>query len=1123
MAASLGELGVKTLTLRVSRDVMRSRWLVGLIIWLPALTSFAFHPPTQIRPATFTIVKFDPNPVREGVTFTIVVVVENRLSAPLTLRFKQDTNAQPSTREVTLAPRERRGVELPALLNSPGSRDVTVSATYKTSKVSIKITPAGIQRIPVYDDLGGTSQPIQVYGKGITLPSPSFVDISPDGPQVQTAGATFSGVVEKVVGSSANLFALTKTAGVWRSISGGPWQQLSTSPPRSYAIAIDPNDATHLAVGERPDDNSDPQLGRSGLWESTDSGTSWKHVYDPTPDADSQQINAVAFTSSSTLVVATTRGVARLEKGAPRSLNGEGFAYGSATGACTGGPDLGAITALAVSATRVWARSRTKIFFSENDGKTWSCAALPTTLDLPGFPHLTVTFNDDSLPGANDNASLAAFDDRAFLVFTALTQTTVPRTDPRALDDNRCDPSRKENIPTFNQCVFARSSLVTFFPGASAEKQWVAQFTGDRDGRGENGRRFVKAYDFSQSGCAALASGAIGAGRQVIYGAGQSVQQAKAVMQDGRLAFDNALLTEGGDFPGGVRVAIHPDMWDFSLPTDFCPPLRGFAFVATDGGINQGATQNASPSTTSMVWTYHSDGLHVQTVQDLLVTEGKSVPPPSSSQPAIPIASIAYPTQDNDSWWRPSTPVWTNVPAGGDTNFVAGDLGGGPALLWRNLTDIKLVSAGIPSAAILNYTGNLDGPTRVQAIQSLASEKASASALDLVMLVQLPLMDKAGVAIADPPGGKGSGQRRALIRNKNYQAQLDAPGSAFDGWQVEIDQLPADTRRFWIGGGHVSPVYYIYTGDANPTCRDGLQKMMRVGPPAQPAFQWTCLITGLTSVPSANDGVGQHGPAFINPYDPNVILIARSASGTGAAELQVSIDGGRAFCSLVGLSALVTEAGRYTVTGVFAPNGTFNVVGSRFHGYPFSVPSHVSFYRYSPAAVVVASPYTGLFAGRLTPPTQPLASGSCKDASWKEPLWRDIGTAIPAGHAYVSATANFGDAIVVSTAGRGIYAITGVRTARPAVYFETRGQSQLGGSVATLRAGNGDALGWSRVELNMRLVGSRGDPATVNVNEVGEVRLDKSLSPGQYIVDIRSLDDGTTAMARAKFRLAYGP
>ena len=226
-------------------------------------------------------------------------------------------------------------------------------------------------------------------------------------------------------------------------------------------------------------------------------------------------------------------------------------------------------------------------------------------------------------------------------------------------------------------------------------------------------------------------------------------------------------------------------------------------------------------------------------------------------------------------------------------NFVAGDVAQAAAILWRNHGDAKVLTPNSETpdnwggtAITLNYSQVFDGPTRIQAIQSLASENQPNGELDMVMLVRLPLMDKDGVAIADPPGGTDTGSRLALIRNSKFQEKPSGVTNGYEGWKIELDELPLDTRRCWISGGHKAPRYYFYSGAANTTCPNGLET--RRFSAATGLLEWRCLARDLLEVrepktgsnPNGdpnNDLVGQHGPIFVNPFNPNILIVASTS------------------------------------------------------------------------------------------------------------------------------------------------------------------------------------------------------------------------------------------------------
>ncbi|WP_341633294.1 hypothetical protein [Sphingomonas agri] len=1091
--------------------------------------------PTDVILGSVQIVKVDPMPVARGQLFDLIVRLTSFSSQPLTVSLAQNTQAMPTATSLTLGPKEQKVVAVRARLSAAGPFRATATASWQTSLTVTKVLPSGqIVRDPVYKRLGEDSVDLNVLDAPPA--SMSFIDLSPDD-LVDGSGnpITASGVVDAMAGTQEALFAIPKTAGVWRSINGQRWQYLKGSPPRAFSIAIDPQNSSHIAVGERADDNSVARLGRSGLWESSDFGNSWVYTYDPTPDADTQGISSVAFSNkSSALFILTNHGVARRDRSQTANPFAGSFQYSVLNKNCSGPTSLAGVTALTVSETKVWARSDANIFYSTDDGKTFACQAFPPSVFLPSAPtsfsNVVPTFNTTSA-GANDDASIGAFDDRAFVIFNA--NTTVPRDDPRATEDPRCDPSDTvRNIPGFNACVFSRSPLLIFDPGRTGPAAWTAQFTGDRDGRGLNGRRFVQAFPINAFKCPAFADRSIGIGRQIIYGSGQGIQQASGVDSSGRITWDPVILTSAGSFPGAQPTSVHPDMWNALIPRDFCPPAKRTVFMSTDGGIYAGQSADGKASLSGAAWTLRSDGLHVQTVQSLFMSLGSTVPPPTPGKSALPIRTIAYPTQDNDGWFRDALGHWKIASVHGDANYVLGDLAQPGALIWRRLNVdgdgqsrawATLVGAdGSLTSIMLGRNQPFDGPTRIQAIQSLPGEVQPEGALDVVMLVSLPLINSNGVAVADPPGGTGSGSRLALIRNTRFDLKPDGPSEGFASWKIEMDQLPTDTRRFWASGGHFRPNYFFYTGNSNTACPDGIQ-VRRISVVTR-TFVWSCLIRNLQGIPVGNDFVPSRGPAFVNPYDPKMLLVA-STSPSGNGVIKLSINGGRDFCDLPALTALLTQSGRYPVTGVFDPDTVFKKLGSRFHGYPFSVPSSVSFDRAWPGRLAIVSPYTGVFVGSFSPPGQKVV-GTCKDPGWSEPVWRDLNDAQPTSMSYISDAMIIGTSVVVATEGRGIFELPNVRVAPSASYFDPVAQANPTGSIATLRSGNGAFLSWGRVLVTVIPYGGR-DPL---INQVqvrsdgnGNVTLPSTIPPGSYVTQLQFLGDGVSAPSIAKFALRITP
>jgi hypothetical protein len=615
------------------------------------------------------------------------------------------------------------------------------------------------------------------------------------------------------------------------------------------------------------------------------------------------------------------------------------------------------------------------------------------------------------------------------------------------------------------------------------------------------------------------------------------VQQALSAGADDRIAFDRVLRTWGSDALNGVSVGVHSDVWDFFVPNDYCPPTRGAVFFATDGGIDMGTPAADAPAVWSaMSWSRHSANLHVQTAQNLFVSESATVPPPSSDLPKLPIRHIAYPTQDNESSWRNEDASWRQIGAGGDVNWVAGDIAQPEAILWRRFdvagdklsrNNAKFFAAGSdPKPIMLNRDQPLDGPTRVRAIQTLVTETPQANALDVVMLVQLPLTRDDGTPATEPEGGSGTGSRRVLIRNERFDQEPDGPGSNFKGWRIEVDGLPSDARRFWVSGGHDNPVWFVYTGDGNAACSNGLQVRTRAGIASISRFAWECLVRDLVEFDEGNDGVPQNGPAFVNPYDPNVIIVTGSQTAGAAPVLRISIDRGEHFCELPALTALVTGSGRYPVVGTFKPNVAFDRLGSRYHGYPLTVPSDVGFDRHVLSQVAVASPYTGIYVGRLSPLNQPRVSGSCADPGWREPDWLDLEPYEPRARAYITGAALIGGGVVASTAGLSAYAIPNARNALPGSWFATSTTANASAPIAVLHRADASALPWARVLVSLR--GWNDDALVLNNSRVrtdlqGNVRLAGPVAPGTYAASLQFPGDGAVTPSFAKFQLTIAP
>jgi hypothetical protein len=703
-----------------------------------------------------------------------------------------------------------------------------------------------------------------------------------------------------LVGDEKALYAVSLNAGVWKSVRGGPWRQLPDSPPRACCIAQDPNDPRRLAVGERNGLAADMRLNGSGVWESTDGGETWSYTFDPLclPGSSSQAIPAIAFSRRATLLIATARGIGR------KPAHARTFDFTASP------PDIGPVTALAISESRVWARTRERLLVSVDDGRTWQRHSIPATVD--DFP---IRFGS-----RGDLFSLAASDSLAILVFRPEPDTTGNK-NTLLLYDLAADRWRVQQLPTGN-------------------------------GTGLGGRRYLKSYMLKDP---TLKEG-IGGRIQLFFGAGQEVHQALGLQEDGTILWDRAAMTDwGGPYPYPTNH-IHPDMWDIHVPPSYHPQKDPTAWIACDGGIYQ-AARPAKPAADyagriqQMQWGLRNDGLHTHHIHTLTVlhVHGKR-------------ARLAYPTSDNDAWYWDAARGWQYEDYLGDANWTAGDLAN-PAmalLARRSAGFVMLTTFGDPVPPGANFQENhtftlnseerYDGPLAFQCIQTLAGETPEYPLLDAVMLAHLPLKarDTTGklVPVPGPLGQPNPGDHPVLIRNRKFAADPDVNRSQFVGWSLEADDLPVGAMRFWVSGGHAASTYYVYVAEPE---RGALYRRDRSG------AGWQRLTDrdrdGQRFLPLAG---GVYGPAFVNPYHPETLFLLTDVG------VEVSRDGGRSFRPDRTLTALLTASGKYPLrTGELTGNSSGVILASRANAT--GTLAHMAFDRDHPDTVVAASPFTGVF------------------------------------------------------------------------------------------------------------------------------------------------------------------
>jgi hypothetical protein len=603
------------------------------------------------------------------------------------------------------------------------------------------------------------AEPWSSYLKLHLKPIPYSEDLSPDVNMGQATDPCTAGLTLALAGDQSSLYAVSLNAGVWKTGIAAPWFQLPQSPPRAYCIAVDPNDPSHVAVGEREDDAVDPAQNQSGLWESFDGGMTWSYLFDPhSQGCPFQVIPSLAFTPSSTLVIATTGGIFVKPAG-----------QGLVAATLPNGLSSQVITAVVASASKVWARLPDyTLLVSLDDGMTWQRA---TAKPVPA----------GIVWGARgDDYSLGAFDSAAFM-------SSLGASDPQGTNN-------------YNQLLIydVAGDSWTVQPQISDETGQASV-----NGTGAGGRRFLKSYSFGNAA-------QIGQGLELFFCTGQEVFRATGWNTDGRLTWVKVAATPVSNVAAQNPIfqhLVHSEMWDFHWAAN-----GQAAWVATDGGVFENEMTLGG-------WSRRNTGLHTHHVHTLTVV---SAGPSAIARLAYATSDNDAWTRDEIAGWQTPNVFgdanWTDGDAGSPAVALLARTLDVPWLTGFNAT---LPTGGSYDQFVANNDPLLDDLTFVrpflQFIQTPTGEQPN-PLLDAVMLVHLPLRyrDPQGTLVPVPgPLGDGSVSGWALIRNQQFAAQPDVNTSQFQNWALEVSPLPTGTRGFWVSGGHANPVYYVYTVDTN--------------------------------------------------------------------------------------------------------------------------------------------------------------------------------------------------------------------------------------------------------------------------------------------------------------------
>ena len=586
----------------------------------------------------------------------------------------------------------------------------------------------------------------------LTACGAGFTDISPNAPA--TVLSSSAGITYALAGNDAGLYAVSLSAGLWRSAyngSGRTWRPLA-GPRYAMSIAVDPADSKHLAVGEHNGDAAQVRLDEAGIWESSDGGQTFHYLFDPMSLADprrstrapcpSQAVPSIVFTRKSTVVAATACGIVRRPKGAA------GYAPATLP------PGMTLITAVVASETKVWARNTAgALLVSVDDGATF---ALATQKPMPDG----VSFSNDK----GDYTSLAASDQIAVMSGCCVTGG------PPAVNGKQAN-----ELIVYRVNGDAWSMVPIPLPGPHGAPTNSGTYLG--------GRRFVRSFPTRS-----------GRGTDFYFSNGQAVWLVEvagipSVFQVAGSGVDIAVPSDPS-----YAGAIHNDFWDFAA-------ADGVMWVASDGGVfeNRGAG-----------WKPAVDGLHTQHVQTLDVTL-------ASSGTRVSYATQDnggwWGTQNDWHLGMGGDVNWSDADAGNPTRALFGRSGSTFAL--RQLDGGTPPGASKASSPVLLPNGQPNSnPMFMQFIQSLQSENGVP--LDAIMLVRRPVQPPNGVTLPASLSGLTDTGAPWLLRNKNWEAEADF-FSALASWTVELNDLPAGTERVFASGGHAAPRYLALARDANGT------------------------------------------------------------------------------------------------------------------------------------------------------------------------------------------------------------------------------------------------------------------------------------------------------------------
>jgi hypothetical protein len=819
-------------------------------------------------------------------------------------------------------------------------------------------------------------------------------DVSPNEANAKRTSLQYpSGRMVGVAGDGNTIYGVSPGAGVWKSVGGGPFAQLRASPRYSAFIASDPKDVRHVFVGERNGLAIDTRAENTGLWESSDGGTTFHIAFDAAtlPECGKTRvITNVAFSRNHSVFATTACGVVRRKDGESAFSR----VLSSPQGATWPVFNVLSFSEKFAGPRRVWARTQDMVYVSEKDGDAGSWKAFPIQ---KSYPPLTADLGGS--PG--DSLSLATADTLAFV------------------------PVRLSNHSTTNNCAVLTLDITT--------GKWRSQDLGIRDGTGLGGRHQIKSILLDYSLPFAPAPQTL-----VMFNDGQGIHIGK-LATNGTLTF--TLITKS-DWQGG-HADLHNDFWDFMLPPTFGKAGQSSNdayYLANDGGIARVQGMTAIDMTAGL----HTHAAHTVTSYLNGHTNRPGILYPTADNDAWWRASSPL---------GAASPPWLQTTREGDSTRSAGDRANPHVGFILRQSGKPTQDCTVPcGGTIIDFDHTVPAlqtnyahgyaiydqyetpyPGQLFFTQTIDGE-ASDPLLDAVMLVPNPPAWRFPVP-RNPNGGP------ILLRSRRFASYASlkdviARNNSADGypiWTVEAPDLPYNTTRVYASGGHAQPTYFAYTTDGKNSAAvyrrkaSGWEKL-GIGGAVSPTWGRAIL-----DISTPND-IATYGPVFVNPYDPTHVVVA---TDDGVFVSHADVSGALVFARENTLTALVTNGPEYPRTSkTLGADESMVPYGIGQAAHPMGYVTSVGF---SPEGdhhtMVVTSPFTGAFYFDGT-------------------AWRSLTDVLPRPLSSVSEATIDYDAVTIATEGRGILRVHEPRKARLACFFSSAASD---GRVATLYGGPGTA------------------------------------------------------------------